>query len=152
MPIRPGKILTSLAIDCAKANIHRVLENYYGLAVKHFRRSQDERDVYYGNTANDWVELGDGKHLIRLSSNDFDTLWNDSVVFEDVIPIEILLDPTTDWKEHDHIVIEIDTEGSVWVQRFELVRIRSSTKSGLTFYKMASIAPERAEGWQVDPA
>lgn len=137
----PGKIITSTFLNNTKENIHRVLDNYYGIPCAHYRRTSDNRDLYYDNTQDDFEILG--VHLIHLSQQDFDTLKNDTVHFEATLPIEVFLDPKSDWEEHDEVLVEIDLEDTLYSSRQEIIRVRSSNHAGVTLYKMGDLAPVR---------
>ena len=136
-----GKIFTTSYLETIKENAHRVLDTYTGLEVNHYRLESQKRDIYGDLEAETFTLLG--THLLRLSGSELDTLLNGEVHYEAMLPLEVLLDPTVVWKEHDEVEVTIERGAESYSQRFELVKIRTATHGGMSLYQMASMAPVR---------
>ena len=146
-----GRILTSRFVErFIKKNVDIVLRNYNGISCAHYRRSSEDARTkdFYDDFESSSSELDFeflGHHMIHISSNDYDTLVNGGVHYEDDLPLEALLSPESTWEEHDEIMMEIDTEDGVFSDAFEIVNVLSESHSGVTIYRKCNLAPVRED-------
>lgn len=136
-----GVVASDKLITLLKKNMSIILQNYYGIDVPHYRRNDDTRDLYFDNVYSQFTFLG--LHLMSIDSHDFDMLKNDILHVENEIPLKVYLDPEVEWKEHDEVLIPLDTEEAHYSRRFELVDVRSVNKNGITIYRTSKLAPVR---------
>lgn len=154
---RPGKLMVDPKkfVPIIKENIHRTLDNYYGITISHWRNITNDRNVYYDRvSADDERQIQDGiiqsewqfvgLHLLHLSPQDWDDLNNRSVHVEELLPIECILDPTQTWIKSDEIGITLNLEDTTLVKWFEISRIRDNSHAGITLFKYGDIVPVRS--------
>jgi len=140
IPLNTG---SSILIETMRENISRMLLNYIGISVAHYRKIPATSD-FYSDSTNDEPVLLSGERLLQMSTQEYDLLKNGIPHVETLLPIEVFLDPTTDWLAGDEVLIQINTEGTLYSRRFELVKVTPFSHSGVTIYQKGNIAPVRA--------
>lgn len=140
----PGKLMTSTFLSTTlRENMHRVMENYVGVTVSHYRRSGElKRDFYGEYRVADPEFLGEA--LLHISPQDYDTI-NNLPHTEGIIPIEVLLDPTDDWRQGDEIGIAVNIQGIMVTRRLKIGLLNSESHDNVTIYHRANLVPIRED-------
>ena len=142
----PGKLMTNTFLATTlRENVHRVLDNYVGITVAHYRRSTTATKDFYGDYSVSDPVLISESHLIHMTPQDYDVLSNGIAHVEGLLPIEVILDPTEDWLAGDEIEVGLNTRGQMYSRRFSLAKIMAESHDNVTIYERSNIAPVRED-------
>jgi len=144
--VYPGKLMTNTFLSTTlRENVHRVMDNYVGITVDQYRRGPTIEKDFYGDYPISDPVLVKSDVLLHLSPQDYEILSNGIPHVENLLPIEVLLDPTETWISGDEVSISLNTEGQMYTRQFKLSKITAESHNNVTIYLKANISPVRED-------